>query len=71
MTSRPLTCPDVVELVTDLLELALPAEQLLAVERHLATCDGCDAYVEHLRLTVTLLRGHRAAALRAAFRARA
>ena len=38
----------------DYLEDALPAEERRRVERHLATCDGCTAYLETLRETIRL-----------------
>jgi anti-sigma factor RsiW len=49
-----LTCRELVELVTDYLEGALPREQRRAFERHLEGCDGCTAYVEQMRETIRL-----------------
>jgi len=46
------TCQEVVELVTDYLEAALPADQMTLVEQHLNFCDGCIFYVEQMRMTV-------------------
>jgi anti-sigma factor RsiW len=46
-----LTCQELVELVTDYLEGALPARERRAVEHHLAQCDGCAAYLEQMRET--------------------
>jgi len=53
--SRPgLTCHEVVELVTDYLEDALPAEDRRRVEEHLARCEGCTRYLEQMRETIRL-----------------
>ena len=49
-----LACREVVELVTDYLEDALPADLRIAVERHLAMCDGCAAYLAQFRETIRL-----------------
>jgi anti-sigma factor RsiW len=53
--TQPLTCRELVELVTDYLEGAMPAGERARVERHLAACDGCTAYVEQMRLTLRAL----------------
>jgi anti-sigma factor RsiW len=50
-----LSCREIVELVTDYLEDALPPEERLRVELHLATCAGCLAYVDQMRATVRVL----------------
>jgi anti-sigma factor RsiW len=73
---QQLTCQDLVELVTDYLEGALPPGARARFEEHLAACDGCDAYLEQMRVTVTLvgrlrpeqLDPHAEAALLDAFR---
>jgi anti-sigma factor RsiW len=52
---RQLTCREVVELVTDYLEGALSWRERRRVERHLAGCDGCTAYVEQMRTTLAAL----------------
>jgi anti-sigma factor RsiW len=72
---RGLTCRELVELVTDYLEGALPAGERERFEAHMAACEGCDAYVEQVRRTIELTRRTRAleqgpqiAALRANFR---
>ena len=56
-----LACRELVELVTDYLEGALPATERERFEAHLAECEGCDAYVEQVRATIRL--AGRAAAL--------
>jgi hypothetical protein len=47
-----ITCGEVVELVTDYLERALPAEEAEVFEQHLNFCEGCVTYVEQMRTTV-------------------
>ena len=55
-----LTCQELVELVTDYLEGALPEAEVERFESHLAICPGCSTYVEQFRETIRLtgrLRG--------------
>ena len=52
-----LSCQELVELVTDYLEGALPADEHVRFEEHLAPCDGCREYVEQMRTTIRLA-GH-------------
>ena len=47
-----ITCQEVVELVTDYLERALPSDEATLFEQHLNFCDGCIVYVEQMRSTV-------------------
>jgi anti-sigma factor RsiW len=58
-----LECRELVELVTDYLENALPARERARFEAHLAECEGCRRYVEQMRATIGL--SERAAALQA------
>lgn len=54
-TRRPgmtISCQEVVELVTDYLEGALPEEDVARFEQHLELCDGCRYYVEQMRITI-------------------
>lgn len=46
------TCQEVVALVTDYLEGALPADETSLFEQHIDFCDGCSGYVEQMRTTV-------------------
>jgi anti-sigma factor RsiW len=46
------SCQEVVELVTDYLEQALPADEAALVEQHLNFCDGCVWYVDEIRSTI-------------------
>jgi anti-sigma factor RsiW len=48
----PLVCREFVELVTDYLEGALPAEERARFEAHFAECDGCAGYLEDMRRLV-------------------
>lgn len=47
-----LSCQEVVELVTDYLEGALPADERRRFEEHLGTCDGCRRYLDQMRATM-------------------
>ena len=42
-------CQRLVELVTDYIEGALPADVAARLEEHLAACDACTLYVEQMR----------------------
>jgi len=48
-------CQQLVELVTDWLEGALPEPERDQFELHVATCAGCLAYVEQMRSTQATL----------------
>ena len=54
MRRRDLTCHEVVELITDYLEGALPRRVRRRVEAHLAVCDACAAYLAQMRETIRL-----------------
>lgn len=54
MSRQGLTCHEVVELITDYLEDALPAKDRRRVEQHLAICQGCANYLEQMRETIEL-----------------
>jgi anti-sigma factor RsiW len=47
-----LTCREMVELVTDYLEGALPAPERVRFEEHLAGCEGCSHHLEQMRTTI-------------------
>lgn len=54
-SAQPLfTCQELVELVTDYLEGALPPQDAARFERHLAICPPCVSYVEQIRQTASL-----------------
>jgi anti-sigma factor RsiW len=56
-----LTCHELIELVTDYLEDALPAHERARFEAHLGECEGCVAYVEQMRTTIAFTRAAGAA----------
>ncbi len=49
-----LSCEELVELVTDYLEGALPRRDGRRFEQHLAECEGCEAYLDQMRRTIEL-----------------
>jgi len=51
-TYEELSCQELVELVTDYLEGALPSELHDRFERHIAHCSGCQAYLKQMRATI-------------------
>ena len=53
--ARDLDCREIVELVTDYLEHALPAGQRRRFEEHLRLCAGCETYLEQMRQTIATL----------------
>jgi anti-sigma factor RsiW len=50
-----LSCQELVELVTDYLEGALPVDMRVRFEEHIVPCDGCKVYLEQMRQTISLL----------------
>jgi predicted anti-sigma-YlaC factor YlaD len=52
-----ISCQEVVDLVTEYLERALPAEEMTLFEQHLNFCEGCIVYVEQIRATAETV-GH-------------
>jgi anti-sigma factor RsiW len=49
-----LSCQELVELVTDYLEGALPEEERLRFEDHISRCVGCTVYLDQIRQTVAV-----------------
>lgn len=49
-----ITCREIVQIVNDYVEGALPPAQREAVELHLNLCDGCSDYLAQLRLAIRL-----------------
>lgn len=49
-----MSCRELVELLTDYLEGALPAPQKARLEAHLEECPGCTEYLAQMRLTLRL-----------------
>lgn len=50
----PIACQQVVELISDYLEGALPARERRRLEFHLAGCPHCSAYLAQMRETLRL-----------------
>jgi anti-sigma factor RsiW len=55
MSIDDLNCDEIVELVTAYLENALDEQTRRRFEQHLATCTGCDRYLEQIRRTIAEL----------------
>ena len=51
-TYEDLSCQELVELVTDYLEGALPAGLHERFDAHIAHCTGCQTYLEQMRMTI-------------------
>ena len=51
---QPLTCKELIELVTDYLEGNLTKSNTARFRRHLEDCDGCTTYLEQMRQTIEL-----------------
>ena len=49
---RDIVCRQAVALASDYLEGTLTRRQRRRFERHLAACDGCDAYLAQLRESI-------------------
>ncbi len=57
MDRSSLTCQELVELITEYLEGALPETIRQQVDAHLANCEGCTNYLLQMRQTIQLT-GH-------------
>ncbi|MEA2277639.1 MAG: hypothetical protein QOC78_2599 [Solirubrobacteraceae bacterium] len=51
----PLTCQQLVELVTDYLEGELAPAERARFEAHIAACEHCAAYLDQMRDTLAIL----------------
>ena len=51
-TYEELSCQELVELVTDYLEGALPDGLRDRFDEHISHCTGCQTYLEQMRLTI-------------------
>jgi anti-sigma factor RsiW len=47
-----MNCRTLVELVTEYLEGVLPADEVAAIEGHLADCEACTTFLEQMRTTI-------------------
>lgn len=54
MNRDEVQCREVVEVLTDYLEGVLPAEERVALEQHLLTCEGCTNFLGQLRTSIDL-----------------
>jgi anti-sigma factor RsiW len=54
-STEHITCQEVVDLVTDYHEGALPADEAALFEQHLNFCEGCVWYVDQIRKTASLV----------------
>ena len=56
MTPRDIACIELVEMLTDYLEGALPPDEVAAVDQHLTGCEPCLRYLRQMRATGVALR---------------
>ena len=57
MSVEDVRCQEVVDILTDFLEGAMPPAERIRLEQHLAMCEGCMNYLEQLRTSIHLLGG--------------
>ncbi len=57
MDAVELSCKELVELVTEYFEGALPPADRARFEEHLANCGYCRLYLEQMRQSINLLGG--------------
>lgn len=50
-----MSCRELVTLITDYLDGALPAHDRARFEAHLADCEGCQHYMQQFRVTLRLV----------------
>ncbi|MDP9353683.1 MAG: zf-HC2 domain-containing protein [Chloroflexota bacterium] len=55
MPKSDLTCQELVELVTDYLEDALPASERARFEAHIVDCPYCDVYLDQMQGTIRVV----------------
>ena len=49
---EPISCQEVVELVTDYLDGAMSPDHVARFDHHLSLCEGCVFYVDQIRMTI-------------------
>jgi anti-sigma factor RsiW len=54
VTTPEITCRELVQLVTDYLEGAVPADVRARLEEHLAECPHCREYVRQIEVTIAV-----------------
>jgi anti-sigma factor RsiW len=52
MTTEPMDCNELVELVTAYLDGSLDLEERARFDVHLLECDGCENYLQQFRSTI-------------------
>lgn len=52
--NEAMTCMELVELVTEYFEAALPPEERTRFEAHLSRCTGCQNYFDQMKQTIRL-----------------
>jgi anti-sigma factor RsiW len=52
--TTPMSCRELVQLITDYLEGDLSRRERRRFERHLRDCDGCTTYIEQMREMIRL-----------------
>jgi anti-sigma factor RsiW len=55
MDTMYLSCRELVELVTDYFEGALPPDEQARFEEHIMTCAPCRAHLDQMRHTITVV----------------
>jgi hypothetical protein len=55
MVWRDLTCREIAELATDYFEVSLPPPTSERFAAHVSRCDGCQAYLRQVRITVDIV----------------
>jgi len=70
MTTRPMDCNELVELVTAYLDGSLDLEDRARFDLHLLECDGCENYLQQFRHTIATVGKIPFAALDPSFRNR-
>jgi anti-sigma factor RsiW len=70
MSTGPMDCNELVELVTAYLDGSLDPETRARLDLHLLECDGCENYLQQFRVTVRTLGRIRDDQLDPAFRDR-
>jgi anti-sigma factor RsiW len=54
VNAEDLSCQELVELVTEYFEGALPPDEARRFEEHAATCEGCRRYLAQMRRSIEL-----------------
>ena len=50
-----MTCKEIVELVTEYLEGALPPQELARFEEHVVSCPPCQLHLQQMRRTIDVI----------------